>query len=86
MPRNKEAVKNPVDLRSLARSQTVSAINTLGSIMRSVDCPPAARVSAAQVLLDRGWGKPTQPVGGDEDNPLKMISEIRHLFVEPDKS
>lgn len=34
----------------------------LAGIMDQNDAPPAARVSAAQALLDRGWGKPAQTV------------------------
>ena len=30
--------------------------------MANDEAPPAARVSAAQALLDRGWGKPAQTV------------------------
>lgn len=52
--------KAPTDLRSLARSHTASAVRTLARIMAEPDAPPAARVSAASVLLDRGWGKPHQ--------------------------
>jgi hypothetical protein len=52
--------KAPTDIRSLARAHTDTAINTLAGIMREKDAPPAARVAAAQALLDRGWGKPAQ--------------------------
>jgi hypothetical protein len=50
--------KAPIDLRSLARSHTETAVKTLASIMNMADAPPAARVGAASALLDRGWGKP----------------------------
>lgn len=33
--------------------------------MTDADCPPAARVSAAEALLDRGWGRPSQHVSTD---------------------
>jgi hypothetical protein len=52
--------KAPTDIRSLARSYTATAIKVLAGIMQEKDSPPAARVSAAQALLDRGWGKPAQ--------------------------
>ncbi len=52
--------KSPTDIRSLARSHTDTAIRTLAGIMQQTDAPPAARVSAATALLDRGWGKPQQ--------------------------
>lgn len=54
--------KSPTDIRSLARSHTGTAIKTLAGIMQQDDAPPAARVSAACALLDRGWGKPQQTV------------------------
>ena len=38
------------------------AINTLVTIMDDPKAPPAARVAAANSLLDRGYGKSTQPI------------------------
>jgi len=49
--------KTPTDIKSLARVHTQSAVKTLAGIMNEPSAPPSARVSAAQVLLDRGWGK-----------------------------
>ncbi|MCX7178673.1 MAG: hypothetical protein NTX56_07840 [Proteobacteria bacterium] len=40
-----------------ARAHTDEAINVLGEVMRDPKAPPAAKVAAAQALLDRGWGK-----------------------------
>ena len=54
--------KTPTDIRSLARAHTATALRTLAGIMEQTDAPPAARVSAAQALLDRGWGKAAQTV------------------------
>ena len=50
----------PTEIKSLARSYTNSALSVLKSIMQQPDAPPAARVTAAIALLDRGWGKPDQ--------------------------
>lgn len=52
--------KASIDIRSLARSHTKTAISTLAGIMREPDSPAAARVAAAIALLDRGWGRPQQ--------------------------
>lgn len=52
--------KAKADIRSLARSHTETAIRTLVGIMNQEKAPPAARVSAAEALLNRGWGKATQ--------------------------
>lgn len=62
------------EIRSLARSHTESALNVLVGVMGQTDAPPAARVQAANSILDRGWGKPAQPISGDEDGaPVKIV-------------
>lgn len=64
--------KSPIDIRSLARSHTEMAIKTLAGIAQNGE-QEAARVRAAEALLDRGWGKPTQPVDGDGDGgPVQL--------------
>lgn len=75
--------KSSAEIRSLARAHTEKAINALVGIMSQPKAPAAARVSAAQVLLDRGWGKATQPISGDEDNPLRIIQRIETAIVDP---
>ena len=50
------------DVQELARERSPEAINTLAAIMDDKKAPPAARVAAANSLLDRGYGKPTQPI------------------------
>lgn len=45
-----------------AREHTPLAMDTLAEVCRNKKAPPAARVSAASVLLDRGWGKARQDV------------------------
>jgi len=47
-------------MRSLARGHTELCIKVLAGIVSQEAIPPAARVSAAGILLDRGWGKPQQ--------------------------
>jgi len=60
--------KTPTDIRSLARNHTVKALSVLASIMNESTSPSAARVAAAQALLDRGWGKATQVVEATINN------------------
>jgi len=57
----------------LARTYTADAVATL------VDClspgmPPAVRVKAASVILERGWGAPVQHIEGGERETVKVIS------------
>jgi hypothetical protein len=65
--------KTPTEIRSLARAHTETAINVLVGIMNQPEAPQAARVSAANSILDRGWGKPAQPHDGDgEGGPVQL--------------
>jgi hypothetical protein len=41
--------------------------------MRQADAPPAARIQAIGILLDRGWGKAVQPVAGEDGEPLRVV-------------
>ena len=59
------------EIRSLARSHTRSAIKTLAGVMNSADATPAARVAAANAILDRGWGRAPQSITSDE-GPLDV--------------
>ena len=44
-------------ITTLARTHTDAAINLLAAAVDDEKAPMAARVTAAQALLDRGWGK-----------------------------
>ena len=48
------------EIQLLARNHTADALKTLAEIMKNPKVSPAARVSAACALLDRGYGKPAQ--------------------------
>jgi hypothetical protein len=67
--------KSPSEIRSLARAHTPKAINTLVGIMGQAKAPAAARVAAANSLLDRGWGKSPQILAGDDEAPIKLVVE-----------
>ncbi len=70
--------KIPTDLRSLARGHTELCIKVLAGIVSQEAVPPAARLSAAGILLDRGWGKPPQAHTGENgEGDIRVI--IRHI-------
>jgi hypothetical protein len=71
----------PTEIRTLARSYTKAAINTLVGIMRQPKAPPAARVMAANALLDRGWGKAAQLVAVDGE--IRQLVEVKLNVVQP---
>jgi hypothetical protein len=73
--------KSLVEIRSLARSHTRTAVRVLVGIMRCKDATPAARVSAANAILDRGWGKATQPLENSDNGALELIHRIERVIV-----
>jgi hypothetical protein len=74
------------EIRSLARSHTRTALNALVGVMRSKDATAAARVSAANAILDRGWGKATQAIENGEDGAFELIQRIERVIVHPENS
>ena len=78
--------KTVTEIRSIARSHTRTAINVLVGIMRSKDATAAARVSAANAILDRGWGKAAQALENGDDGPLELIHRIERIIVHPENS
>lgn len=65
--------KAALDLRSLARRHTESAVRTLAGIMAQRGAPPSARVAAASALLDRGWGRADIVHAGPDGGPIRVI-------------
>jgi hypothetical protein len=64
----------------LARAHTEIAIKVLAGIAKD-GTNEGARVSAAQALLDRGWGKaPQAHTGEDGEGEIKIV--IRRLIEE----
>ena len=64
--------KGVAEVRELARKHTKAAIDKLALIMKKSESDQAA-IMAATVLLDRGWGKPTRPISGDDEAPPVKI-------------
>jgi hypothetical protein len=73
--------KTLTEIRSLARSHTDTALSALAGIAQNGQSE-SARVAASVALLDRGWGKPTQPLSGSEDDePIKLLHRIERVIV-----
>ena len=52
--------------------------------MRQPEHPPAVRVQAASILLDRGWGRvPQAHTGEDGEGDIRVT--IRHIVQGGDK-
>jgi hypothetical protein len=65
--------KTPIELDSLARSYTEEAVRQIAAVL-SNDIDTGRRLTAAGMLLDRGWGKPKQ------DNTHTISGEVRVIL------
>jgi len=74
--------KAAASVRTLARRHSKAAVKTLAAIMNDEEGPATARVSAAQALLDRGWGKAAQPLASEEGG-LPILARIERVIVDP---
>nr|WP_246752492.1 hypothetical protein [Bradyrhizobium diazoefficiens] len=74
-------LRSLTEIKSLARDHTSTAINVLVLIMRDPEAPAIARIAAANAILDRGWGKPVQPI--DSEGSIELIHRIERVIVHP---
>jgi hypothetical protein len=79
-------IKAVTEIRSLARSHTRTALRVLVGVMRSNDATPAARVAAANAILDRGWGKANQAIENGNDGAFELIHRIERVIVHPENT
>ncbi len=69
--------KATANIRDAALAYSGEALKVLVSVANDVEAQPAARVAAANAILDRAHGKPKQIVeGGDENAPIIQRIEI----------
>ena len=76
--------KDEYKLAELARSFTIEAIETLVELMRSGK-DERVKGTAAQALLDRGWGKPRVEVVTNEQ-PDSYITALQAVSARLDTS
>jgi hypothetical protein len=68
------------EIKKIAGKHSKEAVEILIGIARQSESD-AARVAAVKEILDRGHGKPTQPVSGDDTAP--PIRMIERVIVDP---
>lgn len=60
--------KSTAEIKALAQKYTPAAMKELGRLAVQAESE-TARVSAIRELLDRAYGKASQPIGGADDLP-----------------
>jgi len=76
--------KTTAELKELAGQYTEAAVKTLAEVMNDPDAPAAARITAADRILDRAHGKPRQELEVAHTGKLdpEMIARIKTEFVD----
>lgn len=80
----KKGVPNKVtaEIRAIAQLHAEDAIKELARLVTKGKSE-MARIAAAKELLDRGYGKSTQPLSGDPDSPPAFPDKIEIVMVKP---
>ena len=77
--------KTPEAFKELARSNSMEALETAITIMKSKKTKSSDRLKAVEIVLDRSWGRPVQGfdigVRNDTENPV-----IEIIFNDPELS
>lgn len=74
--------KATAEIKAAAQLYGEEALSVLAKIMRNTKAAPQARVAAVKEILDRGYGKPTQTIAGDPDQPQRVLVGLSNLTNE----
>lgn len=68
-------------MERFAREHAATALGALVEIATTGESE-AARVTAADKLLDRGYGKAAQPITGEDGGPVQVAYDLSRLSIE----
>ena len=69
--------KMPEEFRQLARENSIPALQVVISILKNPASANKDRLKAAEIILDRAWGKPVQ--GVEMSGPAGGPVEVKHI-------
>lgn len=74
--------KIPQDVRDMFKAATPAAAGLLIKTIDNEDAPLAMRMDAAKTVIERVYGKATQPIDGSLDATLQIVmsNEARELM------
>jgi hypothetical protein len=68
----------------MARAASPDALQALIDVMQDSEAPHSARVTAADKILDRAWGKAAQPIDGDgRGGAMELVHRVERVIVSP---
>ena len=71
--------KIPEEFKEMARANSVKALRKAITMMDDPEVPAAVQLKAAEVVMERAWGKANQPLTGLDDGPIAFDMEIQRL-------
>ena len=76
--------KAPQAFKDIVAASTVGALNIILEIMRNPTAKESDRVKAAEIIIDRAYGKSAQPIVGDKDfDPVRMeATALTKLIIQ----
>ena len=74
--------KTTADIKAVAQQYGAEALMTLVRLSREADTDQA-KIAASKEVLDRAYGKPSQVLAGDPENPLSIVQKIEMVGVRP---
>jgi hypothetical protein len=75
--------KLPDELKEAFKALAPKALETLADVMANSD-RDSERVKAAEVILDRGYGKATQHIDANVESQIQVINVGLPAFLKPD--
>lgn len=70
------------ELADMAKDHCADALAVLVEVMTDVTAPHSARVSAANGILDRGYGKPPQAITGPGAEGAHLVTLVERIIVK----
>jgi hypothetical protein len=61
------------DVTQAARERTDKALNTLENALDDAKCPWSAKITAAEAILNRGWGKAKETIAAEHRLTLEDL-------------
>ena len=81
--RSRDNIVTDNELRAAARSYTTEGLRILAAVARDENQPGQTRINAIKMLMDRGWGRPSEThninLEGEQRSLLKVVNEIVHV-------
>lgn len=74
--------KSTAEIKELARHYAPQVIARLAHLALNAESE-TAQIAAGRELLDRGFGKATQPVSGGADGENPILHRIERVIIDP---